>query len=70
MPDPFFIVIESLGRSYQVIAPAYPPVRSMAELVAGVTAILDAEGIRPRTSSGRRSVGISLNAWYVPIPSG
>ena len=45
VPDPFFIVIESLGRSYQVIAPAYPPVRSMAELVAGVTAILDAEGI-------------------------
>ena len=37
VPDPFFIVIESLGRSYQVIAPAYPPVRSMAELVAGVT---------------------------------
>ncbi|HEX6760510.1 MAG TPA: alpha/beta fold hydrolase [Propionibacteriaceae bacterium] len=45
VPDPFFIVIESLGGSYQVIAPAYPAVRSMAELVAGVTAILDAEGI-------------------------
>jgi pimeloyl-ACP methyl ester carboxylesterase len=45
VPDPFFIVMESLGRRYQVIAPAYPPLRSMADLVAGVTAILDAERI-------------------------
>jgi pimeloyl-ACP methyl ester carboxylesterase len=45
VPDPFFVVIESLGGRYQVIAPAYPPARSMAELVAGVTAILDAERI-------------------------
>jgi pimeloyl-ACP methyl ester carboxylesterase len=46
VPDPFFIVIEWLGRRYQVIAPAYPPARSMAELVAGVAAILDEERIR------------------------
>jgi len=45
VPDPFFIVMESLGHRYQVIAPAYPPLRSMAELVTGVTAILDAEQI-------------------------
>jgi pimeloyl-ACP methyl ester carboxylesterase len=45
VPDPLFIVIESLGGRYHIIAPAYPPARSMAELVAGVTAILEAEGI-------------------------
>lgn len=43
VPDPFFVVIEELGRRYQVIAAAYPPARSMAELVGGTTAILDAE---------------------------
>jgi len=45
MPDPFFVVIEELGRRYQVIAAAYPPAGSMAELVRGAIAILDAERV-------------------------
>src|SRR5512133_1194121 len=46
VPDPFFLVIEALGRRYRIIAPAYPPIRTVAGLVDGVTAILDAEQVR------------------------
>jgi 3-oxoadipate enol-lactonase len=45
VPDPFFEVIEALGRRYRVIAAAYPPVQTMAALVAGVAAILDAADV-------------------------
>lgn len=46
VPDPFFLVIETLGRRYRIIAPAYPPIWTMAGLVTGVTAILDVEQVR------------------------
>jgi pimeloyl-ACP methyl ester carboxylesterase len=45
VPDPFFLVIGALGQRYRVIAVAYPPVQTMAALVAGVAAILDAEHV-------------------------
>jgi pimeloyl-ACP methyl ester carboxylesterase len=45
VPDPLFVLVQALGRQHRVIAPAYPPAGSMADLVAGVAAVLDAEQI-------------------------
>ena len=45
VPDPLFVVVQALGRQHRVIAPAYPPAGTMADLVAGVTAVLDAEQV-------------------------
>jgi pimeloyl-ACP methyl ester carboxylesterase len=45
VPDLFFIPIEVLERDCRVIVPAYAAVPTMAALVAGVAAILDAEGV-------------------------
>lgn len=45
VPDPLFAVISALGARYRVIAPAYPPVTHMSDLVAGVAAVLDAEQV-------------------------
>lgn len=45
VPDLFFVPIEELERDCRVIVPAYAAVATMAELVAGVAAILDAEGV-------------------------
>ncbi len=46
VPDTYFILLEDLERSSRVIVPAYAAVPTMAELVTGATAILDAEGIK------------------------
>jgi pimeloyl-ACP methyl ester carboxylesterase len=40
-----FAAVERLGREFKVVAPDYPPVASLDELVAGLCAVLDAEGI-------------------------
>lgn len=45
VPDLFFVPIEALEHDSRVIVPAYAAVPTMRELVAGVAAILDAEGI-------------------------
>jgi pimeloyl-ACP methyl ester carboxylesterase len=45
VPDLFFVPIGELERDSRVIVPAYAAVPTMAELVAGVVAILDAEGV-------------------------
>jgi pimeloyl-ACP methyl ester carboxylesterase len=45
VPDLFFVPIEALEHDSRVIVPAYAAVSTMAELVAGVAAILDAEGV-------------------------
>jgi pimeloyl-ACP methyl ester carboxylesterase len=45
VPDTYFVILEALERSSRVIVPAYAAVPTMAELVAGVIAILDAEGV-------------------------
>lgn len=45
VPDVFFIPIRKLEADSRVIVPAYPAVPTMRELVEGVTAILDAEGL-------------------------
>ena len=45
VPDLFFVPIEALERDSRVIVPTYAAVPTMAELVTGVAAILDAEGI-------------------------
>jgi len=45
VPDLFFVPIEALERDSRVIVPAYAAVPTMAELVTGVAAILDAEGM-------------------------
>ena len=46
VPDTYFILLEALERDYRVIVPAYAAVPTMAELVTGAAAILDAEGIQ------------------------
>jgi pimeloyl-ACP methyl ester carboxylesterase len=45
VPDTYFILLEALERDYHVIVPAYAAVPTMAELVTGAEAILDAEGV-------------------------
>ena len=45
VPDTYFILLEELEHDYHVIVPAYAAVPTMAELVTGAAAILDAEGI-------------------------
>jgi pimeloyl-ACP methyl ester carboxylesterase len=45
VPDTYFILFEALERSSRVIVPAYAAVPTMADLVAGAAAILDAERI-------------------------
>jgi pimeloyl-ACP methyl ester carboxylesterase len=45
VPDLFFVIIQALEQDYHVIVPAYAAVPTMNALVAGVTAILDAEGV-------------------------
>jgi pimeloyl-ACP methyl ester carboxylesterase len=42
-PDQYFELLSALETQYRTIAPAYPPVSSMSDLVSGVAAILDAE---------------------------
>ena len=45
LPDVYLLLFEALEPDFRIIAPAYPPVPTMAGLVSGVSAILDAEGI-------------------------
>ncbi len=45
VPDTYFILLEALEHDYHVIVPAYAAVPTMAELVTGAAAILDAEGV-------------------------
>ena len=46
VPDTYFMLLEELEQDYRVIVPAYAAVPTMAELVTGATAILDAEGVQ------------------------
>lgn len=41
-----FVLITLLEADYRIIAPCYPPVRTMGELSDGLAAILEAEGVR------------------------
>lgn len=45
VPDTYFMLLEALEHDYRVIVPAYAAVPTMAELVTGAAAILDAEGV-------------------------
>src|SRR5262249_48771359 len=45
VPDTYFLLLEELEQDYRVIVPAYAAVPTMAELVTGAVAILDAEGV-------------------------
>lgn len=45
VPDTYFMFLEDLEYSSRVIVPAYAAVPTMAEMVTGATAILDAEGV-------------------------
>ena len=45
VPDLFFVPVEALEQDSRVIVPAYAAVATMTELVAGLSAILDAEGV-------------------------
>jgi len=39
-----FVYVQIFEDSYRVIVPTYPPLRAMAEVTDGLTALLDAEG--------------------------
>jgi hypothetical protein len=69
VPDPLFVVVQALGRQYRVIAPAYPPATTMDDLVAGVTAILDAEQVSTVHLVGSSFGGYLAQAWYAPTRS-
>jgi pimeloyl-ACP methyl ester carboxylesterase len=43
--ETYFQLIDALERRYRVIAPSYPGIKTIAEIVGGLTAILDAEEI-------------------------
>jgi pimeloyl-ACP methyl ester carboxylesterase len=43
--ETYFQLIDALESRYRVIAPSYPGVKAIAEIIDGLTAILDAEGI-------------------------
>jgi hypothetical protein len=45
VPEPLFLVLDALGQRYRVLAPAYPAAHTMAELVTGLSGILDVERI-------------------------
>jgi pimeloyl-ACP methyl ester carboxylesterase len=45
VPDTYFMLLEDLELSSRVIVPAYATVPTIAELVTGAAAILDAEGV-------------------------
>jgi pimeloyl-ACP methyl ester carboxylesterase len=45
VPDMYLLLFEALEPVFRIVAPAYLPVPTMAALVAGVAAVLDAEGI-------------------------
>ena len=50
--DSAFRTITAFEPRFHVLSPSYPLVRTMAELVAGVAAILDAEGIQSASIFG------------------
>ncbi len=43
--ETYFQLIDALESNYRVIAPSYPGVETIAEIITGLIAILDAEGI-------------------------
>lgn len=50
--DSAFRTITAFEPRFRVLSPSYPSVRTMAELVTGIEAILDAEGIRSASLFG------------------
>ncbi|NUU30487.1 alpha/beta hydrolase [Arthrobacter sp. C9C5] len=50
--DSAFRTVSAFEPRFRVLAPSYPAVRTMAELLAGIAAILDAEGIRSASILG------------------
>ena len=57
--DSAFRTVTAFEPRFRVVSPSYPPVRTMPELVAGVAAILDAEGI-PSASVFGHSLGAGV----------
>ncbi|WP_346926852.1 alpha/beta hydrolase [uncultured Arthrobacter sp.] len=57
--DSAFRTITAFEPSFRVISPSYPAVRTMAELLEGIAAILDAEGI-PSASTFGHSLGAGV----------
>lgn len=57
--DSAFRTITAFEPRFRVISPSYPPVRTVAELVAGVAVILEAEGI-PSASVFGHSLGAGV----------
>ncbi len=45
MPDMYLLLFEALEPEFRILAPAYPPLPTMAGLVDGVAGIVDAEGL-------------------------
>ena len=43
LPDMYLLLFEALEPECRIVAPAYPPVPTMSDLVDGLTGILDAE---------------------------
>jgi pimeloyl-ACP methyl ester carboxylesterase len=56
VPDPLFVIIADLGRRYRVIAPAYPPLARMDDLVDGVAAGAAAPELRCHATRATKGV--------------
>jgi hypothetical protein len=60
-----FQIIGAFESHYCVIAPRYPSVRTMAEVIDWLLAMLDAEGVSKRMSWANPMEGWWLSAWCV-----
>ncbi len=63
-----FAFLECLGRRHTVIAPDYPPARTLQELLAGFEAILAAEGVERFALGGQSYGGLLAQALLATAP--
>jgi pimeloyl-ACP methyl ester carboxylesterase len=64
-----FVHIQMFEGSYHVIAPTYPPVKTMDALLTGITAILDAEGVSEAYALGQSYGGLVAQVLIQRYPS-
>lgn len=63
-----FETLENLSENYTIIAPDYPPVRTVDEILDGIEIILKREGIKTTVIIGQSYGGIIAQAlyWFKP----
>jgi hypothetical protein len=69
VPDMYFLLFEALEPDLRIIAPAYPPIPTMAGLVDGLAGILDAEQVASVDMLGSSFGGSWRSASSASIPT-